>query len=70
MTFGLSACEVRGSGLNRLDTVPHVATTNVEPKPETASMKRRLNALARRRMKQRQATDEYQLSQRCRKKIE
>lgn len=50
--------------------VPHGAMTSVEPKPKTASRKRRPNALARCRMKERQETQEYQISQRSRKKIE
>lgn len=49
--------------------VPHGAMTSVEPKPERTSKKRRPNALARRRMKERQETVEYQLSQRCRKNV-
>ena len=50
--------------------VPHGAMTRVEPKPETTSKKRRPNALARQRMKERQQTPEYTISQRCRKKVE
>jgi transposase len=49
---------------------PHGAMSSQEPKPETTSKRRRPNAYARQRMKERQQTDEYRLSQRCRKKVE
>lgn len=49
---------------------PHGAMSSQEPKPETTAKHRRPNAYARRRMKERQETDDYQLSQRCRKKVE
>lgn len=50
--------------------IPHGAMTSIEPQPETASKKRRVNAEARQRMRERQSTIGYELSQRCRKKVE
>lgn len=50
--------------------IPHGAMTSIEPKPKTASKKRRSNAEARQRMRERQSTMGYELSQRCRKKVE
>ena len=49
---------------------PHGAMTPKEPRPETAAKKNREKAKARSRMKERQASDGYQLSQRRRKKAE
>lgn len=50
--------------------IPHGAMTSIEPKPETAKTSRRANAEARQRMQKRQASIGYELSQRCRKKVE
>ena len=49
---------------------PHGAMTSKEPRPETAAKKNRERAEARSRMKERQASEGYRLSQRCRKKAE
>lgn len=50
---------------------PHIAMTSKTPAdPETSAKKRRPGIRARMRMKQRQATVEYSISQRVRKKVE
>ncbi|MDG1893321.1 MAG: hypothetical protein P8J37_00270 [Fuerstiella sp.] len=49
--------------------VPHGAMARVEAKQGSAAEKRRPNALARCRLKERQETQEYGVSRKCRKKI-
>ena len=50
---------------------PHIAMTSKDPAdPETSAKKRRPGIKARLRMKERQATIEYSISQRVRKKVE
>lgn len=58
-------------GLEERAIVPHIAMTSKDPAdPETSAKKRRPGIEARLRMKQRQATIEYSISQRVRKKVE
>jgi transposase len=73
-TLGADKGYDNGPTLISLETkgvVPHIAMTKTQPaNPETARADRKANIEARLRMKDRQATEGYSISQRVRKKVE